>query len=93
MYTTSVHAQISLPIFSNRETGIPLSPFEDVPSTVFIWGSLYGNRDLFFLNPRMEMGILHFHMGMCKSPFPYGDPLMEMFLAADFICNAMAPGA
>jgi hypothetical protein len=55
-YTTSVHAQISLPNFSNRKTGIPLSPFEDVPSTVFIWGSPYGNGTHFFLIPVWKRG-------------------------------------
>ncbi len=76
---------MSLPNFSNRKTGIPLSPFKDVPSPVFIWGSPYGNRDLFILNPCMETGFPHFHMGMCRSPFPYGDPHIEMFLAAKIL--------
>jgi hypothetical protein len=84
---------MSSPNFSNRKTGIPLSPFEDVPSPVFIWGSPYGNRDSFILNPCMETGIPHFYMGMCQSPFPYGDPRIEMFLAAKIFGNAMVPGA
>jgi hypothetical protein len=87
-----VHAQISLQNFSNRNTGIPLSPFDNVPSTIFIWGSLYENGDSFFFNPRMETGIPHFHMEMCQSPFPYGDTRMEMFSSAKIFGNAMAPG-
>jgi hypothetical protein len=67
-------------------------PFKDVPSPVSIWGSPYRNGDSFILNPRMETGIPHFHMGMCQSLFPYGDPRMETFLAAKFFGNAMAPG-
>jgi hypothetical protein len=69
-------------------------PFEYVPSSVFIWGSPYGNGDLFFFNPRMETGIPHLHMGMCQSPFPYyGDPCMKTFSGAKIFGNVMAPGA
>ncbi len=50
-------------------------------------------RGLVFLNPRMKMGIPHFHMGMCQSQFPYGDPRMETFLVAKIFGNAMTPGA
>ncbi len=42
-------------------------------------------RGLVFSNPRMEMGIPHFHMGMCQSPFPYGDPRMETFWRPKFL--------
>jgi hypothetical protein len=41
-------------------------------------------RGLVFFNPRMETGIPHFYMGMCQSPFPYGDPRMETFLQQKF---------
>ncbi len=60
--------------------------------TVLYWGSLSGNGDLFFFNPRIETGIPHFHMGICQSPFPNGDPCMETFLAAKFFGDAMVPG-
>jgi hypothetical protein len=55
-YTTSVHNRISLVNFSNHKTRIMGIP---------VW-----KRGLVFLNPCMEMGIPHFHMGMCQSPFP-----------------------
>ena len=45
-----------------------------------------------FFNRLMETGINHFHMGMSQSPFPYGDPCMETFLAPKIFGNAIAPG-
>jgi hypothetical protein len=78
--------------FQTRNRDSPF-PFEDVPSPVFIWGSPCGNVDSFFFNPRMETGIPHFHMGMCQSPFPYGDPRMEMSSPAKIFGDAIVPGA
>jgi hypothetical protein len=46
-----------------------------------------------FFYPRMEMGIPHFHMELCQSPFPDGDPHMKTFSAAKIFGDAMAPGA
>ncbi len=63
MYTTSVHAQISLMIFSNHKTGIPFfhSRMCQVP---FSYGV-----------PSMETGACYFKSpyGNEDSPFPYGD--------------------
>jgi hypothetical protein len=61
--------------YGNRHSPFP---YGDVSIPVSIWGSLYGNRELFIVIPHMEMGIPHFHMGMWKSPFLYGDTHMKM---------------
>jgi hypothetical protein len=53
-------------------------PYRDVSIPVSKWGSLYGNRESFFLIPHMETSILHFHTGKRQPPIPYGDPCMEM---------------
>ena len=53
-------------------------PYREVSTHVSIWGSLYGNGKPFLIIPHMmETGIPHFHMVMCQSSFPYGDPCME----------------
>ena len=44
---------------------------------VSIRGFPYRNGYPFHLLPHMETGIRPFHMGMCKSPFPYGNHHME----------------
>jgi hypothetical protein len=68
-------------------------PFKDVPSPISIWGSPVWKRGLVFLHPRIETGIPYLHMGMCQSPFQYGDPQMETFLVAKIFGDAMVPGA
>ena len=44
---------------------------------ISIWGSPYRNGEPCHQAPHMEMGLARFHMGMCLSPFPYGDHHME----------------
>ena len=43
---------------------------------VSIWGFPYGNGEPELFNPHMETVIIHYHIGMCQSPFPYGNTHM-----------------
>jgi hypothetical protein len=45
---------------------------------VSIRGSQYRKKEPCHQTPHMEMGLAHFHMGMCLTPFPYDDRHMEM---------------
>jgi hypothetical protein len=55
--------------------------FETIPVwkqvPVSIWWSPYRNREPCHQAPHMEMGLAYFHIGICLSPFPYGDHHME----------------
>jgi hypothetical protein len=69
VHNLSTRSNFFAKFFQSQNRDFPF-PFEDVPSPVLIWGSPYGTGDSIFSNTRMETGILHFHMGMCQSPFP-----------------------
>ena len=44
---------------------------------ISIWWSPYRNGEPCHQAPHMEIGLACFHMGICLSPFPYGDHHME----------------
>jgi hypothetical protein len=77
MYTTSVHAQILCQFFPTAKQGLPFS-ISGCANPRFHMGILVWKGGLVFLNLHTEMGIPHFHMGMCQSLFfmrgsPYGN--------------------
>jgi hypothetical protein len=88
----STHSNFFAKFFQPQNRDSPFS-IRGCAKPHFCMGIPVWKRGLVFLNPRMETGIPHLHIGMCRSPFPYWDPRMEMFLVADFFGNAMAPGA
>ncbi len=84
IHNLSAHSYFFAEFLQPRNRDSPFSIW-GCAKLCFHMGIPVWKRGLLFFNPCMEMGIPHFHMGMCQSLFPYGDPHMEIFLAANFL--------